>query len=96
MSAKIMLEHYLLKSEIKEETMYMKLKQCKYGVKGMMAKGSELRMEIVPSWSQEEKEASAIKIRVFRGKKNVFKDDIFVSNSDIERLKKFIKQNFAR
>jgi hypothetical protein len=52
-----------------------------------MAKGPELRMEIVPSRSQEEKEASAIKIRVFRGSKNVFKDDILVSNSDAERLK---------
>jgi hypothetical protein len=66
------------------------------GMKGMMAKGPELRMEIAPSRSQQEKEASAIKIRVFRGKKNVFKDDILVSNSDIERLKKFIKENFAR
>jgi hypothetical protein len=67
------------------------------GMKGMMAKGPELRMEIAPSRSQQEKEASAIKIRVFRGKKkNVFKDDILVSDSDAERLKRFIKENFAR
>jgi phosphoribosyl 1,2-cyclic phosphodiesterase len=63
------------------------------GVRGMMAKGPELRMEIVPSKSQEE--ACVIKIRVSRGKKNVFKDDIFVSNSDAQRLKKYIKENFV-
>jgi major membrane immunogen (membrane-anchored lipoprotein) len=67
------------------------------GMKGMMAKGPELRLQIVPSRTQEEKEAAAIKIRVFRGKKkNVFKDDILVSDSDAERLKRFIKDNFAR
>ncbi|MFL6472326.1 MAG: MBL fold metallo-hydrolase [Nitrososphaeraceae archaeon] len=64
------------------------------GVRGMMAKGPELRMEIVPSKSQEE--ACVIKIRVARGKKkNVFQDDIFVSNSDAQRLKKYIKENFV-
>jgi phosphoribosyl 1,2-cyclic phosphodiesterase len=63
------------------------------GVRGMMAKGPELRMEIVPSKSEEE--ACVIKIRVSRGKKNVFKDDIFVSNSDAQRLKKYIKENFV-
>jgi phosphoribosyl 1,2-cyclic phosphodiesterase len=64
------------------------------GVRGMMAKGPELRMEIVPSKSQEE--AYVIKIRVARGKKkNVFQDDIFVSNSDAQRLKKYIKENFV-
>jgi phosphoribosyl 1,2-cyclic phosphodiesterase len=64
------------------------------GVRGMMAKGPELRMEIVPSKSKEE--ACVIKIRVSRGKKkNVFQDDIFVSNSDAQRLKKYIKENFV-
>jgi phosphoribosyl 1,2-cyclic phosphodiesterase len=62
-------------------------------VRGMMAKGPELRMEIVPSKSEEE--ACVIKIRVSRGKKNLFKDDIFVSNSDAQRLKKYIKENFV-
>ena len=62
-------------------------------VRGMMAKGPELRMEIVASKSKEE--ACVIKIRVSRGKKNLFKDDIFVSNSDAQRLKKYIKENFV-
>ena len=64
------------------------------GVRGMMAKGPELRMEIVASKSKEE--ACVVKIRVSRGKKkNVFQDDIFVSNSDAQRLKKYIKENFV-
>src|SRR6187200_617421 len=65
------------------------------GEKGMMAKGPQLRMEIVPSKSQEE-ESSTIKIRVSRGaKKNVFKDDIYVINNDAQRLRRFIKENFS-
>ena len=65
------------------------------GEKGMMAKGPQLRMEIVPSKSQEE-ESSTIRIRVSRGaKKDVFKDDIYVSNNDAQRLRRFIKEYFT-
>jgi phosphoribosyl 1,2-cyclic phosphodiesterase len=63
------------------------------GEKGMMAKGPQLRMEIVPSESQNE--SSTIKIRVSRGKKDVFKDDIYVSNTDAQRLRRYIKENFV-
>jgi hypothetical protein len=42
------------------------------GVNGMLAKGPELKMEIVSSQSVEA--ASTIKIGAFRGK-NVFKDE---------------------
>jgi phosphoribosyl 1,2-cyclic phosphodiesterase len=64
------------------------------GEKGMMAKGPQLRMEIVTSKSQEE--SSTIRIRVFRGaKKDVFKDDIYVSNNDAQKMRRFIKENFA-
>jgi phosphoribosyl 1,2-cyclic phosphodiesterase len=63
------------------------------GEKGMMAKGPQLRMEIVPSKSQEE--SSTIRIRVSRGaKKDVFRDDIYVSDNDAQRLRRFIKENF--
>jgi phosphoribosyl 1,2-cyclic phosphodiesterase len=63
------------------------------GEKGMMAKGPQLRMEIVPSKSQDE--SSTIRIRVSRGaKKDVFRDDIYVSNNDAQRLRRFIKENF--
>jgi transposase len=63
-------------------------------VKGMMAKGPELRMELVPSESQ--KESSTIRLRVSKGaKKDVFKDDIYVSNTDAQRLRRYIKANFV-
>jgi len=64
------------------------------GEKGMMAKGPQLRMEILPK-SQEE-ESSTIRIRVSRGaKKDVFKDDIYVSNNDARKMRRFIKENFV-
>jgi hypothetical protein len=50
-------------------------------------------VEIVPSQSDEA--ASTVKIRAFRGKKNVFKDDILVSIFEAQRLKRFIKENFG-
>jgi acid stress-induced BolA-like protein IbaG/YrbA len=64
------------------------------GEKGMMAKGPQLRIEIVPSESQNE--SSTIKIRVSKGgKKDVFKDDIYVNNIDAQRLRRYIKENFV-
>jgi Cft2 family RNA processing exonuclease len=63
------------------------------GVRGMMAKGPELRMEIVSSQSHEED--SVIRMRVYKGKKNVFKDDILINNSDAQRLRRYIKENFV-
>jgi hypothetical protein len=62
------------------------------GVKGMLAKGPELRMEITAPQSREA--ASAIRIVVFKGKKNLFKDDILLNNIDAQRLKRYIKENF--
>jgi hypothetical protein len=62
------------------------------GVKGMLAKGPELRMEILPSQSKEA--ACAIRIVVFKGKKNLFKDDILLNNIDAQRLRRYIRENF--
>jgi Beta-lactamase superfamily domain len=63
-------------------------------VKGMMAKGPELKMELFPS--EPQKESSTIRLRVFKGaKKDVFKDDIYVSNTDAQRLRRYIKANFV-
>jgi phosphoribosyl 1,2-cyclic phosphodiesterase len=62
------------------------------GVKGMLAKGADLRMEIIPKTESGE---YAIKIRASKGKKkNVFNDDILVSSFDAQRLKRYIKENF--
>ena len=61
------------------------------GVKGMLAKGPDLRIEIA---SRSENEY-IIKARASKGKKkNVFNDEILISNIDADRLKKYIKDNF--
>ena len=39
---------------------------------------------------------AAVKIDSIRGaKKDVFKDDIYVSNNDAQKMRRFIKENFA-
>jgi phosphoribosyl 1,2-cyclic phosphodiesterase len=61
------------------------------GVKGMLSKGPILRMEIVPTTENK----YAIKVRASKGKKkNVFNDDIMITSTDAEKLKRYIKDNF--
>jgi hypothetical protein len=61
------------------------------GVKGMLAKGPDLRMEIAPRSENE----YVIDARASKGKKkNVFNDEILISKIDAERLKKYIQDNF--
>ena len=61
------------------------------GVKGMLAKGPDLRIEIAPRSENE----NIIKARASKGKKkNVFNDEILISSTDAERLKKYIQENF--
>jgi hypothetical protein len=45
------------------------------GEKGMLAKGPELRLEIIPKDSQDQDQNPwAVYINVFKGKKNIFKN----------------------
>jgi phosphoribosyl 1,2-cyclic phosphodiesterase len=61
------------------------------GVKGMLVKGPDLRMEIITKTENE----YAIKVRATKGKKkNVFNDDILINSSDAQRLERYIKENF--
>ena len=61
------------------------------GVKGMLAKGPDLRIEIAPRSENE----YVINARASKGKKkNVFNDEILISNIDADRLKKYINDNF--
>jgi phosphoribosyl 1,2-cyclic phosphodiesterase len=61
------------------------------GVKGMLAKGPDLRIEIAPNSENE----YVINARASKGKKkDVFNGEILISNIDAERLKKYIKDNF--
>ena len=60
------------------------------GVKGMFAKGPDLRMEITPKTENE----YSVGVRASKGKKNVFNDDILVNSTDAQRLKRYISENF--
>ena len=59
------------------------------GVKGMLAKGPDLRMEITKTENEYD-----INVRASKGKKNVFNDDILVNSTDAQRLKRYINENF--
>jgi phosphoribosyl 1,2-cyclic phosphodiesterase len=61
------------------------------GVKGMLAKGPDLRIEITP---KSESSEYYVRIKASKGKKNVFNNDILVNNFDAQRLKRYIKENF--
>ena len=61
------------------------------GVKGMLSKGPDLRLEIVPTTENN----YSIKVRASKGKKkNVFNDDILITSIDAEKLKRYINENF--
>jgi len=64
------------------------------GERGMLARGPELTMELVIRQSNE-KELATLKIRAFKGKKYVFRDDILINDIDALRLKKYFEENFA-
>jgi len=59
-------------------------------VKGMLARGPELKMEII----SEPQDTSLIRVSIRRGKKDMFKDDISINGTDAARLKKFMMENF--
>jgi phosphoribosyl 1,2-cyclic phosphodiesterase len=67
------------------------------GEKGMLAKGPELKMEILPSQSLARggDEASILRVSVYKGKKTTFKDDILMSKKDTEELRRYIRENFV-
>lgn len=60
-------------------------------VKGMLAKGPELKMEII----SDSTVGSIIRVNIIRGKKYMLKDDIPINAKDAIRLKKFIQKNFG-
>ena len=68
------------------------------GEQGTFSKGPALRMELVHSESKDT--PSALKIladkgNILKGKKDVFHDDILVSDFDANRLKKYFQENFV-
>ncbi|MFZ0514935.1 MAG: MBL fold metallo-hydrolase [Candidatus Nitrosopolaris sp.] len=68
------------------------------GEQGTFSKGPALKMELVHSESKDT--PSALKILVnkgnmLKGKKDVFHDDILISDFDANRLKKYFQENFV-
>lgn len=64
------------------------------GEKGMLAKGPELRMEIIPGDHQQQR-AWFLDIDIFRGRKKVFKDMISLSDLDRIKLQNFLNDKYA-
>jgi len=68
------------------------------GEQGMFSRGPALKMELVHSESKDT--PSALKIladkgNMLKGKKDVFHDDILISDIDANRLKKYFQENFV-
>ena len=68
------------------------------GEQGMFSRGPALRMELVHSESKAT--PSVLKIladkgNMLKGKKDVFHDDILISDIDANRLKKYFQKNFV-
>jgi len=61
----------------------------------MLSRGPELRMELVTP-SSHGKGSIVLKISAFKGKKHVFRDDILISDTDAQRLKKYFQENFVK
>jgi hypothetical protein len=64
------------------------------GEKGMLAKGPELRMEIIPGDHQQQS-AWFLDIDTFRGRKKVFKGMISLSDLDGNKLQNFLNEKYA-
>jgi phosphoribosyl 1,2-cyclic phosphodiesterase len=58
----------------------------------MLSRGPELRMELVTPSTED----AVLKISSFKGKKNVFHDDILINNTDAQKLKKYFQENFEK
>ncbi|HEY7078254.1 MAG TPA: MBL fold metallo-hydrolase [Nitrososphaeraceae archaeon] len=74
-------ENYILKAE---------------GEKGMLAKGPALYMETSPIKLNDspDQEVFVAKVRAYKGKKDVFNNEILLSKIDGMKLNRFIKENF--
>ena len=64
------------------------------GEKGMLAKGPELRLEVLPTHHQDQA-PWAVDVDVFKGKKSIFKNRISITNSDGHKLQNFLAYNYS-
>jgi hypothetical protein len=64
------------------------------GEKGMLAKGPELRLEVLPTHHQDQA-PWPVDVDVFKGKKSIFKNRISITNSDGHKLQNFLAYNYS-
>jgi phosphoribosyl 1,2-cyclic phosphodiesterase len=66
------------------------------GEKGMLAKGPALHMETSPAKLNDsgDQEAFVARVRAYKGKKDMFNDEIILNKIDGMKLNRFIKENF--
>ena len=67
------------------------------GEQGVFSRGPALKMELVHSESKDSPAALKILVdkgKMLVGKKDVFHDDILISDFDANRLEKFFQENF--
>ena len=68
------------------------------GEQGVFSRGPALKMELVHSESKDTPTALKILVdkgKILKGKKDVFHDDILISDYDANRLEKFFQENFS-
>ncbi|HZI71268.1 MAG TPA: hypothetical protein VFD60_08910, partial [Nitrososphaeraceae archaeon] len=65
------------------------------GEKGMLAKGPALHMETSAKLNDSgDQEAFVARVRAYKGKKDMFNDEIILNKIDGMKLNRFIKENF--
>ncbi len=66
------------------------------GEKGMLAKGPQLRLEVLPVQRHNKYQSPwTVYVDVFKGKKNVFKNSISLTDSDGYKLQNFLTYNYS-
>ena len=64
------------------------------GEKGMMARGPQLKLQIIDMNKPPYDNSAAIRVNVSKGKKTIFNDDIIIDKINATKLRKYIRENF--
>ena len=65
---------------------------------GMRTRGPELRMEVlntIPQSAQSREDSAVVRMHAYKGKKDVYKNDIQINNLDAVRLKRYLQENLT-
>ena len=64
------------------------------GEKGMLATGPYLRMEVIEADQAGQNSSPTARLHVFKGRKDLFNDDVLITDKDATILGKYIVENF--